>query len=377
MSKEIYVRRAQALDREMIIHRVPDQVRRVLGVIRALSWDTERDAAPIRDQRTLAVAARMSEDDCSRAIAEARRMQVLRIEKFAGSYWFELLPDSAIWIERSTTKVLVDVEGERKRKRSTEGKSRRASTPEQIEECRAAWAMLLEDGDPEQRKLAIADKPTHPPMGDGGFRDAMAETSREQADARLPKTWEFPKYGEPAVASLPKNLGISQVSAVNASPENLGISQVTHAGAGARVSCHDLSTDLSQNQTSRVPSTQETSVAAAADGDRRGASETAVAGAPKAERIEIPWGSLHEDLWNDVVEVCLPGDITFKQEEDWRARILSNARLVRGAVQEVQRMKKEGKVKKAGNPGGVLNIIYLDWSGERRTVKPWMKPKTK
>lgn len=105
-------------------------------------------------------------------------------------------------------------------------------------------------------------------------------------------------------------------------------------------------------------------------GGAGGAGFAAVA-APPAKSVEIPWGSLHEDLLNDIFEACEPTPPSLKQEREWRARILRDPRSVREAIMETSRFKQLGKLTNPERPGGFLNVVYLDISGEQRKAKPW------
>lgn len=107
------------------------------------------------------------------------------------------------------------------------------------------------------------------------------------------------------------------------------------------------------------------------DSDRGAAERAGSAAGAALPAFRVEWGSLHAELLDQVIEVCEPADVTLKQESDWRARILRNPRAVREAVQETHQRKSEGKLKKPDNPGGFLNVVYLDISGEKKKPKPW------
>ena len=227
-----YAERASQLDLHMLIYRVPDHVRRVLVVVRLLSWAKNRDAAPIQEIQLMAQAMHMDKGDCSRAIEEAKKMKVLRVERLAGSWWLELLPDTAVWIDRSATKV--------KGKRNGRKKSKCAPNSEEVAQAMAAWSVLVSEGDPAQAALPMEVKPTHPPLGDGGLGDALAETSRENADyqSKLGNS----QLEKPTTTPWTAQLENSQLEAQKTNSGQLGNSQFTHAGARARKHEHEHGT---------------------------------------------------------------------------------------------------------------------------------------
>jgi hypothetical protein len=147
-------------------------------------------------------------------------------------------------------------------------------------------------------------------------------------------------------------LGNSQLLGRFPKPNDLGNSQSKAAGAYARAR-HDHDSDDTDHD--------HESVAARGEG-------SAPADPPDtiAARMAIPWGNLHQDLLDDIHEVCEPARVTFKQEEEWRRRILAHPRIVREAVLETQDRKKKGDLTKPENPGCFLNRVYLDWSGARK-----------
>jgi hypothetical protein len=225
VSTTLYTERARQLDRELLVHRAPDQLRRLLTIIRMLSWDMGRDAAPVENAEDLGKAAHMNKGDCSRWMREARKMKLLRVLRLGGGWWFELLPDSAVWVERSATKVTKDGKPVRDAGRV----SRRAPNSEEVAESRAAWARLEAGGDPAQQTLPIGDKPVHAPLGDGGLGDALADVSREEADAKLGNS----QLVAPPAMGVHGKLGNSQLSGQIPNLPKLGNSQLTDAGAGA------------------------------------------------------------------------------------------------------------------------------------------------
>ncbi|MDR3406357.1 MAG: hypothetical protein P4L99_27985 [Chthoniobacter sp.] len=329
----------------MLIHRVPDQLRRLIVTIRLLSWDRQRDAAPVDDQLQLAAATLMNVGDCSRAIAEGRKMGLLRVLRLGGRWWFELLPDSAVWIERSTTKV----EGER----ATKKKSRRAPDSEEIARAREAWAKLENDGDPAQGKLPIADDPMHPPLGDGGFGDAMAESNRDQADAKL-RLGNSQSAASPAGAR-PQELGNSQFSGQNPNSRKLGNSQFTHAGgAGARDHDH-------KEEPTGLMIHDHDSVAA----------ENGEALSRPVTRNREELGPLQQELFDEIATTLELRDeqMTVSYERLWCERISLNPREVRDALATTQMQHKEGDIKRS--IGGTLNKIFLDYVG--KWIPPWRR----
>jgi len=219
-----YEQRSRQLDVDLLVFRVPDHLRRVIVGVRLLSWDRKRDAAPVGELFVLAAALQMNPGDCSRAIAEAQKMKVLRVLRLGGGWWLELLPDAAVWIERSTTKV--------QGKRATAKKSRRAPSLEEVARAREAWAALEAEGDPAQAALPMEVKPSHPPLGDAGMGDALAAASRDEAD-RKARLGNSQSDGPPRPPRT-ERLGNSQFERQIPNPPDLGNSQVTHARARAR-----------------------------------------------------------------------------------------------------------------------------------------------
>lgn len=347
VSSPDYVARMLGLEREMIIHRVPDQLRKLLVTVMLLSWGKGRDAAPVEDQLTLAQAAHMDTGDCSRAFAEARKMGILREVRLGGRFWLELLPDSALWVERSTTKV----DGER----VTKKKSKRAPSAEEIALSRSAWARLEAEGDPAQQGLAMEIPLSHPPLADGGLGDAMAEANRENADGKL--KLGISQLKAQADIPGPAKLGNSQLPGQNPNPPKLGNSQFTHAGAGARKHDHEPCT----------PSVPQSMVHD--DHGRRGAEEEDRFAGMDRHDLE-PLLEAEAAYWYDQLPEIFGAEDAEAFRLTWLKRLCDRwNNCAYRAIGEVKRMKISGQDFKKG-PGQYANFFfnkyrYATWKSAR------------
>jgi len=235
MSLIPYLERSRGLFRELLVHRVADQHRRVVEAVWVQSWACGAEAASISDISVLAQAAQMDIGDCSRAIGEMREMKLLRVERLGGRWWLELQANSAAWIERGPTRSAASGQATSKQGRKSRGISKRVPSEDAIALSRRAWKSLDADGDPAQQTLPIGAELSHPPLGDGGLSDAMAATNRDQANAHLGNSQTAASTG----GANNERLGNSQLSGHFPKPGDLGNSQTTHAGARAPNHVHE------------------------------------------------------------------------------------------------------------------------------------------
>ena len=185
---------SKALTRELIIHKVPEQARKLADLIRVLTYDHEppRDAVPVDDLADLQDALLIHDRrDFERAEQLLVKLKIIRVLRGGGRWWYEPLPLPDEWPDRPAGRKLRDG-----------GISSRAPSFDAMERARDAWARL-DQADSRQRELDLALTPEqkyadrqeveaeHEAAGNRA-KALQRETSRELRESALAEVGEIP-----------------------------------------------------------------------------------------------------------------------------------------------------------------------------------------
>lgn len=203
----------RALERELLIHRVPEQARKVADAIKLLSYDLGRDAAPVDDPADLYAAVHLDRGDFERAVKLLVGLKILQVLRGGDRFWYELLPLPDEWPDMPA--------GRKTRKKGHTGASpeysSRAPSWDALEKSRDAWQRLERGAttEPDQRELPMPLTPAQRSR-DGGAAELAADRNRQAAAAReerreepCARVWEIPT--EPTLSELVRDsiVGIS------------------------------------------------------------------------------------------------------------------------------------------------------------------------
>ncbi|MES2568658.1 MAG: hypothetical protein V4710_01235 [Verrucomicrobiota bacterium] len=389
-----YAIQSRELARELLIHRVADQPRRVAEAIRMLSYDLGRDSVGMAEQRDLAAAVQMDPGDCDRAIQDLEKRGILRVLRSAGKWWYELLPDSRLW--------------QRREKRGVDDES--------IVRARTAWARI-EAGMMATTTPDLPDLIERPAelARDGGFGAMIAESNREAAVANAASRYKPAPgallaavkqdvYGggaqreqspapRPAVERFEDQggdhgLGDSQLSrpAGPRSGFELGNSQSPESFSTAKraADCEipnrsastrpgGLGNSQSEGST-RLGISQSTPPAhdvmschrgdpsdlMSHEDERGGAKDYDDEGADSEIVLESTFA---RDLYVRIERLLMPRPLESSFARLWKKRLMRNPQQVSEAVSDTECAKREGRIKKS--VGGVLNASFNQACGTR------------
>ena len=325
----------RALSREMIIHRVPEQVRKLVDLVRVLTVDhvPARDAAPVDDPADLDAALVMDRRDRERAEKVACELKILRVVRGGGRWWYELMPLPDAWPDRRAG-----------RRTGGSGASALAPTFEREQEARDAWARLdRADVETAQRELPLPMRVE---------RDGSEEGARNR-EAAMARERERVKLGE-----IPPKLVLTRTCDTQFggnSPKTVGGNSPrlqTPARTRAR---HDHDHDPTSVPQSMVHDHEGMShgrqVADGGENAMRAYSDEELETMIEAE------GQYWLDQLPDIF-----GEASASQfRRTWLMRFADRYRAIGyRAIGEVKRMKSNGEVFKKG-PGEAANYFFNKW----------------